>query len=491
MADSGGLNTDPRAEGLKLIKEIAIIDGRRIAAGGARIEVDDPSTGEIIGAIPDLGRDEVDEAIAAAADAFPAWSRTPRTERAAIMRRWAALVDAREAALGALLAIENGKPYEEARGEIRYANSFIRWFADQAETLSGESIESPIKGQSIITYREPVGPAALITPWNFPAAMITRKVAPAFAAGCTVVVKPAHQTPFTAIALCELALEAGVPPGAYSVVTGQPSAVGEVLSGSPLIRKLSFTGSTPVGRLLMGQCAPTLKRLSMELGGAAPLVVFEDADIELAIAETIKGKFRNAGQTCVCPNRIYVHRKVLDRFVEGFTAAVAALKVGGPFEPDVKVGPLIDAKGLQKVERHIAWSRAHGFKVTVGGERHARGGLFFQPTVMVGDDDSLFCSEETFGPAAPAIPFDDERQVLERCNASEFGLASYFFSRDIDRVTRFARGLEEGMVGVNTALTSNAVAPFGGVKQSGFGREGSTYGLDEYLSVKAVTFAHR
>ncbi len=490
MADSGATAADQaRAQGLKLIREHAIIAGKRVARGARMIEVDDPSTEQVIGAVPDLGTAETQTAIQAAADAFPDWSRRPQTERATLLRKWAALVDQNEAGLAALMSIENGKPFEEAKGEVRYANGFLKWFADQAETLSGEAMESPIAGHTILSIKQAVGPAAMITPWNFPAAMITRKVGPAFAAGCTVVLKPAMQTPFTAIALAELALEAGIPEGVFSVVTGGHEAIGEALTASPLIRKLSFTGSTPVGRRLMEQSAPTLKRLSMELGGAAPLVVFEDADLDLAVAETIKGKFRNAGQTCVCPNRIYVHRSLFDRYVEAITAAVAALKVGTPFEPDVKIGPLIEPKALLKVEDHIVRTKASGAKVTTGGGRHERGGRFFTPTVLAGGEDELFTHEETFGPVVPVFAFDDEAAVLARCNHSEFGLASYFFTHDLDRAMRFAKALEDGIVGVNTGIISNAAVPFGGVKQSGFGREGSRWGIDEYLSVKSVTLA--
>jgi succinate-semialdehyde dehydrogenase/glutarate-semialdehyde dehydrogenase len=492
MPDTGvSLTEQAQAAGLKLIKEQAIIGARRVPVGRDFIEVDNPSTGRIIGAIPDLGAEDVQAAIQAAADAFPAWSRTPQVERAALMRRWAALIDENEVGLAAIMSIENGKPFEEAKGEVRYANSFIKWFAGIAESLHGETMESPTKGAVILSLKEPVGPAALITPWNFPAAMITRKVGPAFAAGCTVVIKPAHQTPFTAIALVDLALQAGIPEGVINLVTGQPAAVGEALTSSPLIRKLSFTGSTPVGRTLMAQCAPTLKRLSMELGGAAPLVVFEDADLELAVGETIKGKFRNSGQTCVCPNRVYVQRPLYDAYVEALTTAVAALKLGDAFEPEVKVGPLIDVKGLEKVKRHVAWAEAHGSVVKTGGSVAREEGLFFTPTVLAGGDDSLFREEETFGPVVPVFAFDSEDEAIQRCNASDFGLASYFFTRDLDRTMRIARQLEDGIVGMNTGLISNAAVPFGGVKQSGFGREGSLYGVDEYLSVKSVTMALR
>ncbi|MBC6983169.1 NAD-dependent succinate-semialdehyde dehydrogenase [Caulobacter sp. 17J80-11] len=490
-ADAAGAQA-LKAQGRALIQECAFVAGRRVApADGACIEVEDPAEETVLGVAPDLPAEEVESAIRAAAEAFPAWSRTPQAQRAACLRRWAALVDDNEAGLAALLSLENGKPFEEARGEVRYANGFIKWFAGVAEELRGEVAESPLPGHTILTFREAVGPVAVITPWNFPAAMITRKLAAAFAAGCTAVVKPASQTPFTAIALCELALEAGVPEGAFSVVTGESGRIGKLLTASPLIRKLSFTGSTPVGRRLMEQCAPTLKRLSMELGGAAPMVVFEDADLDVAVAETLKGKFRNAGQTCVCPNRVYVQRELFAAFVEQLADAVANLAVGGPFEPGVKVGPLIDAKAVARVEEHVRLARASGAEAVVGGDRHARGGRFFQPTVLAGGDDELFRREETFGPVVPVFAFDDEAEALAGSNNSEFGLAAFVFTRDLDRAFRFARGLEDGIVGVNAGLISNPVVPFGGVKQSGFGREGSVHGIDAYLSVKSVTLALR
>ena len=440
--------------------------------------MDDPATGQVIGHVPDLGEAETARAIQAAADAFPAWSRSDPHRRAAFLRRWAELIDENTEGLGALMALENGKPFEEAKGEVAYANGFIKWFAGEAERLIGETQDSPL-GHLILTWREAVGPCALITPWNFPAAMLTRKLGPAFAAGCTAVVKPASQTPFTAIALAELAYQAGLPVGALSVVTGEASVIGKALTDSPLIRKLSFTGSTPVGRKLAEQCAPTLKRVSMELGGAAPLIVFADADLDLAVAETIKGKFRNSGQTCVCPNRVYVERPVAEAYAEKLAAEVAKIKVGSAFDDGVKVGPLIEDKAVDKVERHVL----------TGGERHALGGRFFQPTVTLGGDDRLFREEETFGPMIPVFAFDTEEEVLDKANASEFGLASYLFTRDLDRAMRLGRRIEAGMCGVNTGLISTPVAPFGGVKQSGYGREGSAHGVDEYVDIKTTTLA--
>ncbi|MBC7166731.1 NAD-dependent succinate-semialdehyde dehydrogenase [Phenylobacterium sp.] len=477
------------AQGRALMIEKALVAGRWRDGEASPIAVEDPAEETVLGHVPSLGGAAVEQAIEAAARAFPDWAARKGKDRGAVLARWAALIEANENGLAALISLENGKPWPEALGEVRYANSFITWFAGMAERLDGRTIESAKDEDLILAFREPVGPVAAITPWNFPAAMITRKAAAAFCAGCTMVLKPASATPFTALALARLALEAGLPEGCFSVVTGANREVGGRLTGSPLIRKLSFTGSTEVGRRLAEQCAPTLKRLSMELGGAAPLIVFEDADIDQAVEGTVAGKFRAAGQTCVCPNRIYVHEAVREDYLERLTARVSKLKVGKPFEDGVVIGPLIDAKGLDKVEDHIARTKAAGGRVLTGGARHELGGRFFQPTVLAGGDDRLFAAEETFGPVAPVFAFLSEEEALTRANASEFGLAAFLFTRDLDRAMRAGRALEAGIIGVNSGFVSNAANPFGGVKQSGYGREGSVYGLDDYLQVKSLTLA--
>jgi succinate-semialdehyde dehydrogenase / glutarate-semialdehyde dehydrogenase len=476
-----------KAKGRALIREAALIGGRWVE-GGEVIAVEDPAEETVLGVVPELDLAQVEAAIDAAQAGFADWSRRKPIERAEFLHRWAALIDANAEAIGALISLENGKPYAEGLGEARYANAFVKWFAGEAERITGAVIETSA-GDTVLTFREPVGPVAAITPWNFPAAMITRKAAAALAAGCSLVVKPASATPFTTLALAALALEAGLPEGVFNVVSGKDALVGGALTGSPTIRKLSFTGSTPVGRLLAAQCAPNLKRLSMELGGAAPLIVFEDADIAVAVEGTMRGKFRNAGQTCVCPNRIYVHRTVKDAYLERLTAAVAALKVAKPFEDGAQIGPLINPAGVAKVEDHIARAQAAGGRVLTGGQRHALGGRFFQPTVIDGGDDRLFAEEETFGPLAPVFGFDSEDAVVAAANASEFGLAAFLFTSDLNRAMRVGRGLEAGVIGVNSGLVSNAANPFGGVKQSGYGREGSIYGIDDYVQVRSMTLA--
>jgi succinate-semialdehyde dehydrogenase/glutarate-semialdehyde dehydrogenase len=483
--------SNPSAAGRALMRQAALVDGTWIAADGDAVAVEDPSEELLLGHVPRLTAAEVDRAIAAAAKAFPDWARRKGKARADILHRWSELVTRNEQGLAALISLENGKPFPEALGEVRYANAFIAWFAGMAERLDGKTIDSANAQDLILAFREPVGPVAAITPWNFPAAMITRKAAAAFCAGCTMVLKPASATPFTGLALAALALEAGLPPGCFSVVTGAQEVVGGRLTGSHLIRKLSFTGSTQVGRTLAAQCAPTLKRLSMELGGAAPLIVFDDADLDVAVEGTIAGKFRAGGQTCVCPNRVYVQNGLKDAFLEKLVAKVAALKVGKPFEADVQIGPLIDAKGVAKVEDHIARTVQAGGRVLTGGARHERGGRFFQPTVIWGGSDELFCHEETFGPVVPVFGFDTEDEALARANATEYGLAAFLFTDDLNRALRVGRGLQAGIVGVNSGLISNAANPFGGVNQSGYGREGSTYGVDDYLQIKSLTLALR
>jgi succinate-semialdehyde dehydrogenase/glutarate-semialdehyde dehydrogenase len=474
-----------KAKGRALIRQTALVGGRWVGGEG-EIEVDDPAEQTILGTVPKLTGAQVERAIDAADAGFSDFAARKPIERAAFLHRWAALIDDNAEAIGALISLENGKPFAEGLGEARYANSFIKWFAGEAERLTGGVIETST-GDTVLTFREPVGPVAAITPWNFPAAMLTRKAGAAFAAGCTLVAKPASATPFTTLALAALALEAGLPDGVFNVVTGEQGVVGGALTGSAKIRKLSFTGSSEVGRKLAAQCAPTLKRLSMELGGAAPLIVFEDADIAVAVDGTVRGKYRAGGQTCVCPNRIYVHRNRKDAYLEQLTAAVAALKVAKPFEDGAQIGPLINDAGVRKVEDHIARTEAAGGRVLTGGHRHNLGGRVFQPTVMDGGDDTLFREEETFGPLAPVFAFDDEDDVIARANASEYGLAAFLFTRDLDRAMRVGRALEAGVIGVNAGLVSNAANPFGGVKQSGFGSEGSIYGIDDYVKVRAMT----
>ena len=464
--------------------------GGEWVAGAKSIAVTNPATGELIGAVPRLDAAQVRQAIAAANDAWPAWRRRTASERAAILARWHALVMDNQEDLARIMTAEQGKPLAEARGEIAYAASFIQWFAEEARRVYGETIPAPVATQRIVVLREPIGVCAAITPWNFPAAMITRKAAPALAAGCTMVVKPASQTPLTALALAVLAERAGVPAGVLSVVTGAASEVGTELATHPDVRKLSFTGSTEVGRHLMGQTAATVKKVSMELGGNAPFIVFDDADLDAAVEGAMVSKFRNAGQTCVCANRLYVQSGVYEAFAAKLVAAVRTLKVGPGDAEGVRIGPLIDEAAVRKVEQHLSDAVAKGARIVAGGARHALGGTYFEPTVMVGvTQDMRVAREETFGPVAPVFLFETEQEVVRMANDTEFGLASYFYARDLGRVWRVAEQLEYGMVGVNTGLISNEVAPFGGVKQSGLGREGSRHGIDDYLEVKYVNMA--
>jgi len=457
------------------------------AADGARFAVHNPATAERIGHAPRCTIADVERAIEAAHAAFPAWRDTSAKTRAQVLRRWFDLILAHRDDLAAIMVSEQGKPLAEARGEIEYAASFIEWFAEEARRVYGDVVPSPWSDRRMFTLKQPVGVAALITPWNFPAAMLTRKAGAALAAGCTVVAKPASQTPFTALALAELAQRAGLPPGVLNVVTGDAESIGGVLTTHPLVRKVSFTGSTAVGKRLLAQSASTLKHVSLELGGNAPFIVFDDADLNAAVAGALASKYRNSGQTCVCANRVFVQDAIYDAFAEKFSAAVAQLKVGDGFTPGVETGPLISAAALEKVEAHIADALAHGATLLTGGARHALGGQFFQPTVLAGCTPAMqVCRDETFGPVAPLVRFHDEAEVIRLANDTEYGLAAYAYTRDLGRSWRLAEQLDYGMVGINAGGISTAEAAFGGVKQSGLGREGGRSGIDEYLDIKYV-----
>ena len=469
-----------------LFRQQAYVDGAWIDAdSGATVKVDNPATGETLGTIPKLGRAETKRAIDAANRALPAWRALTAKERSAKLRRWYELMIENQDDLGRLMTLEQGKPLAEAKGEIAYAASFIEWFAEEAKRIYGDTIPGHQADKRILVIKQPIGVTAAITPWNFPTAMITRKAGPALAAGCTMVIKPASQTPYSALALVELAERAGIPKGVLSVFTGSAAEIGAELTESPIVRKISFTGSTEIGAKLMEQSAPTIKKLSLELGGNAPFIVFDDADLDKAVEGAIASKYRNAGQTCVCVNRLYIQDGVYDAFAEKFKAAVAKLKVGNGLEEGVTIGPLIDAKAAAKVKEHIDDAVSQGAKVIAGGKAHANGGSYFEPTILADVPKSAKVSkEETFGPLAPLFRFKDEAEVIELANDTEFGLASYFYARDLSRVFRVAEALEYGMVGINTGLISNEVAPFGGVKASGLGREGSKYGIEEYLEIK-------
>ncbi|MET3134264.1 succinate-semialdehyde dehydrogenase/glutarate-semialdehyde dehydrogenase [Oxalobacteraceae bacterium GrIS 1.11] len=471
-----------------LLRQQCYIDGLWLNAdSGERTEVHNPATGETIGTIPTMGAEETRRAIAAANAAWPAWRKKSAKERAVVLRKWNDLMLENADDLALIMTTEQGKPLAEAKGEIVYAASFIEWFAEEGKRIYGDTMPSPWPDRRIVVTKEPIGVCAAITPWNFPAAMITRKVGPALAAGCPMVVKPAELTPFSALALAVLAERAGIPAGVFSVVTGSSRAIGAEMTGNPTVRKLSFTGSTQVGRILMEQCAPTIKKLSLELGGNAPFIVFDDADLDAAVEGALASKYRNAGQTCVCANRLYVQDGVYEAFAAKLVAAVAKLKVGNGLEPGVTQGPLIEEKAVEKVEQHIADALALGGRLLAGGKRHALGHSFFEPTVIADVTSSMLVArEETFGPLAPLFRFHTDEEVLAMANDTEFGLAAYFYSRDIGRIWRVAEGLESGMVGVNTGLISNEIAPFGGVKQSGLGREGSKYGIEDYLVVKYI-----
>jgi succinate-semialdehyde dehydrogenase/glutarate-semialdehyde dehydrogenase len=474
-----------------LFQQKAYVAGEWIDADDkSTVDVTNPANGQTIGSVPMCGAAETERAIAAADKAQKAWRDVPAKEKAAVLRRLNDLMLANTDDLALIMTSEQGKPMAEAKGEIGYAASFIEWFADEARRTYGDTIPAPVGDRRILAIKQPVGTTAAITPWNFPSAMLTRKAGPALAAGCSMVVKPATQTPYSALAFAVLADRAGVPKGLLSVLTGSASKIGGEMTRNPLVRKLTFTGSTEVGRMLMRQSADTIKKLSLELGGNAPFIVFDDADLDAAVEGAMISKYRNAGQTCVCANRIYVQRSVLEAFTGKLVAKVNALKVGPGTETGVTQGPLIDEKAVAKIEEHIADAKAKGATVLIGGKRHVLGGLFFEPTVVSGaTSDMLFAKEETFGPLAPVFAFDTEEEVLALANDSEFGLAAYFYSRDVGRVMRVAERLESGMVGVNTGLISTAEAPFGGVKQSGLGREGSKYGLDEFQEIKYVCLA--
>ncbi|HCC5974106.1 TPA: NADP-dependent succinate-semialdehyde dehydrogenase [Citrobacter koseri] len=469
-----------------LFRQQAFIEGQwRDARSGDTIAVTNPANGQPLGSVPKMGAEETREAIDAANRALPAWRALTAKARANILRRWFNLMMEHQDDLARLMTLEQGKPLAEAKGEISYAASFIEWFAEEGKRIYGDTIPGHQADKRLIVIKQPIGVTAAITPWNFPSAMITRKAGPALAAGCTMVLKPASQTPFSALALAELANRAGVPAGVFNVITGSAGAVGNELTSNPLVLKLSFTGSTEIGRQLMEQCAKDIKKVSLELGGNAPFIVFDDADLDNAVEGALASKFRNAGQTCVCANRLYVQDGVYDRFAEKLQQAVSKLHLGDGLQADVTTGPLIDEKAVAKVQEHIADALEKGAKVLCGGKAHALGGNFFQPTILVDvPNNAKVAKEETFGPLAPLFRFKDEADAIAQANDTEFGLAAYFYARDLSRVFRVGEALEYGIVGINTGIISNEVAPFGGIKASGLGREGSKYGIEDYLEIK-------
>ncbi len=473
----------------ELLKQAALVGSQWIPANETGIEVINPATGETIGHVPSLGATETEAAIKAADDAQKQWAARTAKERSVILRRWYDLIIENVDDLALILTLEQGKPLAEAKGEILYGASFIEWFAEEARRVYGDVIPGHAADNRIVVIKQPIGVVAAITPWNFPNAMITRKAGPALAAGCAMVLKPAEQTPFSAIALAVLAQRAGLPDGLLSVITGPARAIGAVMTGSETVRKLTFTGSTQVGVELMRQCAPTVKKLALELGGNAPFIVFDDADLDAAVEGAIISKFRNNGQTCVCANRIYVQSGVYDAFAQKLGAKLSTLKVGNGLEQDTVFGPLIDDNAIAKVEEHIADATRKGASVMCGGSVHALGGTFFEPTVLVGvTQDMTIASEETFGPVAPLFRFEEDADVVAMSNDTEFGLASYFYTRDLARAWKVGEQLEYGMVGINTGLISTAEAPFGGIKSSGLGREGSRYGIEEFTEIKYLCF---
>lgn len=474
-----------------LFRQECYIDGKWVSNdAGDSIDVNNPATGEIIGSVPNLGAGETRVAIDAAAAALESWRSRTAKDRAELMMNFYTLMMQHQQDLAVLMTAEQGKPLAESIGEIAYAASFIQWFAEEAKRVYGDVVPGHLPDRRIVILKQPVGVVASITPWNFPSAMIARKIGPALAAGCTIVCKPASQTPLSALALGELAGRAGIPAGVFNVVTGSAREIGGELSSNPVVRKLTFTGSTEIGKLLLEQCAGTVKKVSMELGGNAPFIVFEDADLDAAIAGAVSAKYRNTGQTCVCANRILVQETIHDQFVSGFSEAVAGLRIGDGLRAEVDQGPLIDAAAVSKVEEHIADAVSNGAKVTTGGNRHALGGTFFEPTVLTGVTPAMkVAREETFGPLAPVFCFETEGQAIQMANDTEFGLAAYVYTRDLGRSWRVPEALEYGIVGLNTGIISTEVAPFGGVKESGLGREGSRYGIDDYLEIKYLCIA--
>jgi succinate-semialdehyde dehydrogenase/glutarate-semialdehyde dehydrogenase len=472
----------------KLLREQCYVDGAWTgAAGGKTFAVRNPATGEPIGTVPDMGAAETKKAIAAAEAALPAWRAKTGKERSAILRKWNDLILANLDDLALILTSEQGKPLAESKGEITIGAAYVEWFAEEAKRIYGDTIPTPWADRRIVVIKQPVGVCAAITPWNFPHSMITRKVAPGLAAGCTVILKPAEQTPYSALALAELAERAGFPKGVLNIITGDAPAIGGELCSSPVVRKISFTGSTEVGRLLMKQAAPTVKKISLELGGNAPFIVFDDADVDAAVEGAMVSKYRNTGQTCVCANRLFVQDGIYDRFAEKLAQKVKELKVGVGTEGGVNQGPLIDNNALAKVEEHVADALAGGASALTGAKRHALGKTYYEPTVLTNVQPTMkIFREETFGPVAPLFRFKTDAEVVELANRTEYGLAAYFYTRDVGRAWRVAEALEYGMVGVNSGLITTEVAPFGGVKQSGLGREGSKYGCEEFVEVKYI-----